>query len=82
MAIRSGDRSHDSRHFQLASHLHYSLRMALLVKEFKIRLSEPVRVAIGHPLDGDPMAAASGDAGALMDCPRAGICGLEFEVPR
>ena len=47
---------HNSRLFQLASHLHYTLRMALLVNEFKARVGEPVRVVIGRPLDPAELA--------------------------
>jgi len=62
---------HNSRLFQLASHLHYTLRMALLVNEFKIRVGEPVRVVIGEPLDPAEIAARSRDARAMMDFLRA-----------
>lgn len=58
---------HNSRLFQLASHLHYTLRMALLVNEFKTRVGEPVRVVVGRPLDPAMLAARAGDARALMD---------------
>ena len=62
---------HNSRLFQLASHLHQTLRMALLVNEFKIRVGEPVRVVIGRPLDPGEIAARAADARALMDYLRA-----------
>ena len=42
----------NSRLFQLASHLHQTLRLALLVNEFKGRVGAPVRVVIGAPLPG------------------------------
>ena len=58
---------HNSRLFQLASHLHYTLRMALLVNEFKTRVGEPVRVVVGRPLDPAALAAHASDARALMD---------------
>ena len=58
---------HNSRLFQLASHLHQTLRMALLVNEFKIRVGAPVRVVIGRPLDPGEIAARTADARALMD---------------
>ncbi len=58
---------HNSRLFQLASHLHYTLRMALLVNEFKTRVGEPVRVVVGRPLDPAALAAHARDARALMD---------------
>ncbi len=62
---------HNSRLFQLASHLHQTLRMALLVNEFKIRVGAPVRVAIGRPLDPAALAARAGDAREMMDYLRA-----------
>ncbi len=62
---------HNSRLFQLASHLHQTLRLALLVNEFKTRVGEPVRVVIGAPLDPAAIAARTGDARALMDFLRA-----------
>jgi putative hemolysin len=62
---------HNSRLFQLASHLHYTLRMALLINEFKARVGAPVRVVIGRPLDPAGVAARAGDARALMDHLRA-----------
>jgi putative hemolysin len=58
---------HNSRLFQVASHLHYTLRMALLVNEFRIRVGEPVRVVVGRPLDPAEVAARAGDAHGLMD---------------
>ncbi len=62
---------HNSRLFQLASHLHTTLRMALLVNEFKIRVGAPVRVVIGRPLDPADIAVRAQDARALMDYLRA-----------
>ncbi len=40
----------NSRLFQLSSHLSYTLRMALLVREFGARVDRPVRLAIGQPI--------------------------------
>ena len=40
---------HTSRMFQIASHLHTTLRMGLLIREFKERVDTPVRIAIGKP---------------------------------
>lgn len=62
---------HNSRLFQLASHLHYTLRMALLIKEFRARVDEPVRVVIGQPLAPERIAAHARDTRALMDFLRA-----------
>lgn len=58
---------HTSRLFQLASHLHYTLRMGLLIKEFKKRIDRPVRVAIGDPIDPSELDARRKDPRAMMD---------------
>ena len=57
---------HTSRLFQVATHLHYTLRMGLLLKEFGKRLDTPVRVAIGDPLGRDVLDPMAGDAKSLM----------------
>lgn len=57
---------HNSRLFQLMSHAHSTLRMGMLIKEFKSRVNTPVRVVIGDPIprrDLDPYAK---DAKAMM----------------
>lgn len=36
--------------FQLSSHISYTLRMALLVREFKARVDQPVRLVVGSPI--------------------------------
>lgn len=58
---------HTSRLFQLASHLHVTLRMGLLIQEFRRRVNTPVRVAIGAPIDPAELQARSGDGRAMMD---------------
>lgn len=58
---------HNSRLFQLASHMHQTLRLALLIKEFRARVDEPVRVAIGDPIDAGSLAKYRSDANAMMD---------------
>lgn len=58
---------HTSRLFQIASHLHYTLRMGLLIQEFRKRVDTPVRVAIGAPIGRDVLDPLSGDAKAMMD---------------
>jgi putative hemolysin len=58
---------HTSRLFQLASHLHNTLRMGLLIKEFRKRVDTPVRVAIGAPIAPHEIQARASDARALMD---------------
>lgn len=57
----------NSRLFQVASHLHSTLRMALLIKEFRRRTDEPVRVVIGAPIPSDEIAARARDPKAMMD---------------
>jgi putative hemolysin len=58
---------HNSRLFQLASRVHYSLRLGLLINEFKRRVDAPVRMVIGAPIPADEIAALKGDPNALMD---------------
>jgi len=58
---------HTSRLFQIASHLNYTLRMGLLIKEFKSRIDRPVSVDIGKPLCSSEIGARSKDARALME---------------
>lgn len=58
---------HTSRLFQIASHLHFTLRMGLLIKEFHRRVDTPVRVAIGEPLTRDVLDPLSSDSKAMMD---------------
>ena len=53
--------------FQYASRLHYTLRMGLLIKEFRARVGTPVRVVVGGPLDPNEIKAREKDARALMD---------------
>jgi putative hemolysin len=57
----------NSRLFQIASHLHTTLRMALLIKEFRSRVDEPVRVVIGAPIPRERLDAHRGDTKAMMD---------------
>jgi len=57
----------NSRLFQLASHLHTSLRMALLLREFRARVDRPVRLVIGRPVPADQLQGFRGDGKAMMD---------------
>jgi putative hemolysin len=61
----------NSRLFQLASHLHYTLRMALLIAEFRARVDEPVRIAVGRPVPRAELDALAGDPRRMMDMLRA-----------
>ncbi|MEM8959393.1 MAG: lysophospholipid acyltransferase family protein [Pseudomonadota bacterium] len=62
---------HNSRLFQLASHLHTTLRMGLLIKEFKKRVNKPVEVVIGAPIPQSRLEPYRKDARAMMDFLRA-----------
>ena len=81
-----------SRMFQLASHLHNTLRMGLLIKEFKKRIDTPVRVVVGDPITQEDLKEFSTDSRAMMDFlrkktyelsptpPRSYDYGFEFET--
>ena len=58
---------YNSRLFQLASHLHQTLRLALLINEFRARVDAPVRVVIGEPIPRGQLEARAGDPKAMMD---------------
>ncbi|MEO0936911.1 MAG: lysophospholipid acyltransferase family protein [Pseudomonadota bacterium] len=58
---------HTSKLFQLASHMHYTLRMGLMIKEFKKRVDTPVRVVIGQPIERDVLDPMAKDARGMMD---------------
>lgn len=58
---------HTSRLFQVASHLHNTLRMGLLIKEFKARVDTPVRICIGDPIPRTEIDKRAKDGRALMD---------------
>ncbi len=58
---------HNSRLFQLVSHLHPTLRLALLIKEFRARIDGHVRVALGRPIAAAELARFRGDPRAMMD---------------
>ncbi|MAY47283.1 MAG: acyltransferase [Rhodobacteraceae bacterium] len=57
----------NSRLFQLASHIHYTLRMGLLIKEFHKRMDAPVRMVIGKPIGRDVLDPLAKDSKAMMD---------------
>lgn len=82
---------HNSRLFQVMSHLHSTLRMGLLIKEFRARVNSPVEVVVGQPIPRAALEAYGGDARAMMEFLREttyGLCprpidpkarGFEFE---
>lgn len=57
----------NSRLFQLASHLHYTLRMGLLLREFRTKINAPVRIVVGAPIPPQEIAARRADPNAMMD---------------
>lgn len=58
---------HNSRMFQISSHLSYALRLGMLLREFRARLDKPVRLAIGKPILADDLRQYAGDAKQTMD---------------
>ena len=58
---------HTSRLFQIASHMHNTLRLGLLIKEFKARVDEPVKVVIGKPLSQTTLGDHRKDPKGMMD---------------
>lgn len=83
----------NSRRFQLASHAHYNLRLALLIHEFRRRMGGEVTAVIGAPIAPDAIAARGADAPALMRWLREETyrlaprplpdlsCGLDYDDP-
>ncbi|MEM0990213.1 MAG: lysophospholipid acyltransferase family protein [Pseudomonadota bacterium] len=57
----------NSRLFQVASHLHSTLRTALYISEFESRVGAPLNVTIGDPLPPNEIQARASDGRALMD---------------
>lgn len=82
----------NSRLFQLASHLHPALRLALLIHEFRRRVDTPVRLAIGAPIPAEALRAHAGIGKQMMDFLRrttydlspkpldTALLGFEFEA--
>ena len=58
---------HNSRLFQLASHMHSNLRLALLIKEFHARVDEPVQLVVGEPIASTQLAPLKSDPKAMME---------------
>lgn len=58
---------HNSRIFQIASHVHLTLRLGLLIREFGNRVDQPVRVALGAPVGRDILDPLSKDSKGMMD---------------
>ena len=56
----------NSRVFQIASHLHYNLRMALLINEFGKRTNGKVSIVIGKAFNKNDLDQFKDDADGLM----------------
>ena len=67
---------HNSRLFQVASHLNYTLRLGLLIREFRKRVDTPVRVVVGQPIPRAALDPLRGDAKAMTDFLREATYGL------
>lgn len=71
----------NSRLFQVASHLHSTLRVALLIKEFGARVGGSIEASIGAPLPAAELNARASDASALMDYLRDATYALSPSPP-
>ena len=58
---------YNSRVFQLASHIHYNLRMGLLIREFKSKVGNPVKISIGKSVCEKEIRNRAGNPRILMD---------------
>jgi putative hemolysin len=67
---------HTSRLFQIASHMHYTLRMGLLIQEFGKRVDTPVGIVVGDPIGRDRLDPLARDSKAMMDFLRRATYGL------
>ena len=56
-----------SRLFQIASHMHSTLRLGLLIKEFKKRVDTPVKIVIGDPIARQELDKRARDAREMME---------------
>jgi len=57
----------NSRLFQIMSHIHVTLRMGLLIREFRKRMKVPLEVTVGRPISRQDMAAHLDNPPTLMD---------------
>lgn len=57
----------NSRLFQMSSHLSYTLRMGLLIREFAARLDRPVRLALGAPIPAAELRTKASDGKEMME---------------
>lgn len=57
----------NSRLFQLASHIHSTLRTGMFVREFKTKLNKPVRIVVGKPIPSEVLSTYKKDPKGCMD---------------
>ncbi len=57
----------NSRLFQLASHLHYTLRLGMFIREFRSRVGSDVELVVGQPIPPEALAPLRADSKAMMD---------------
>ena len=57
---------HTSQLFKITSHLYYTLRMGLLVNEFRQCVDGPVSISKGNPIDPTEISQRSKDARILI----------------
>ena len=57
----------NSRLFQIASHLHSTLRTGMFIREFKTRMNKPVRVVVGDPIAPEVLSTFRKDPKGCMD---------------
>jgi len=66
----------NSRLFQLASHAHYTLRMAMLIREFKKKIRKDITLSVGNPISAADLSPYSKDSSAMMGFLRNRTYGL------
>lgn len=66
----------NSRLFQLASHIHSTLRTGMFIREFKTKINKPVRIVIGEPIPPDVLSQYKKDPKGCMDFLRKATYGL------
>lgn len=66
----------NSRLFQAVTHVSQTLRVALLIREFRAAIARPVRLRIGEAIPRARIEAHRGDPVALMDFLRGTVYGL------
>jgi putative hemolysin len=57
----------NSRLFQLASHLHSTLRTGMFIREFRSKINKPVRIVVGEPICAADLVPFQKDPKGCMD---------------